>query len=112
MFAANVLVAGWVGLTSLFAPTRAQSSVFEGAYASSGVTRMVGALWTAIFILSLAGLFYPEKMNLVFLLQLIYKGTWLLVVAIPAAFKKQPYPKGITWFFLVWVILLPWVIQW
>ena len=57
-------------------------------------------------------MFFPKQMSVVFLLQLIYKGTWLLVVALPAVINHQPYPKGMALFFVVWVVILPFVIPW
>jgi hypothetical protein len=48
----------------------------------------------------------------ILVLQLIYKGTWLLVVALPAIKSQQAYPTGMAGFFLVWVLVLPLVIPW
>lgn len=112
LFSANVLVAGWISLTSMFNPAKAQLTVFEGTVEYSESIRLVGSLWFAIFVLSVIGLFNPQKMNLVFLFQFIYKGSWLLVVALPAMQAGDAYPKGMAGFFLLWVILLPFVIEW
>ena len=112
VYIANIVVAGWISLTSLFAPEKARQSVFEGTIAFSDSIRLVGALWFAIFILSILGLFFPRQMQLVLLLQVIYKGTWLLVVALPLWRQGLPYPSGMAGFFLVWVLVLPWVIDW
>ena len=108
VYLANILVAGWVSLTSLFAPERARQSVFEGTIAFSDSIRLVGALWFAIFVLSVLGLFFPKQMQLVLLFQAIYKSTWLLVVALPLWRQGLPYPSGMAGFFLVWVLVLPW----
>ena len=70
VYAANILVAGWISITSLFAPKRAVSSVFQNTVTYSEAIRLVGCLWGAIFILSVLGLFYPKKMALVLLFQL------------------------------------------
>ncbi|MGD1843037.1 MAG: hypothetical protein ACFB0B_19405 [Thermonemataceae bacterium] len=112
MYFANVIVAGWISLTSLFSPTVAQRTVFSNVFAYSEAIRLVGALWGAIFILSLVGLFYPKQMSLVLLFQLIYKSTWLLVAALPALMKGQAYPQGMAVTFLIWIIILPFVIPW
>lgn len=112
IYIANILVAGWISITSLFRPNIAQTTVFEGAVAYSEVIRLVGALWGAIFILSILGLFFPNKMSLVFLFQLIYKSSWLVLVALPAIIQSKPYPKGMAIFFVIWVIILPFVIPW
>ena len=112
IYLANVLVAGWISITSLFYPKLAQQTVFTNAFAYSEAIRLVGALWGAIFILSLLGLFFPQKMSLVLFFQLIYKSSWLLFAALPAIINKAPYPKSMALFFLVWVLVLPFAIPW
>lgn len=112
IYIANILVAGWISLTSLFFPRIALRTIFEGAVAYSEVIRLVGALWGAIFLLSTLGLFYPKQMVLVLLFQLLYKSTWLAVVALPAMVQGEPYPRAMAIFFSVWVVVLPWVIPW
>ncbi len=112
IYVANIIVAGWISISSLFFPRIAHQSVFSNKLAYSEVIRLVGALWFAIFILSIIGLFYPLKMSLILLFQLVYKSSWLIVVAIPAILNKTPYPKGMALFFLIWVIVLPFVIPW
>ena len=112
MYAANVLVAGWISINCLFFPRIAQQTVFEGSFDYSEAIRLVGALWGAIFILSVLGLFYPKPMSLVLLFQLIYKASWLLIAALPALYNGQPFPKSMTIFFVIWVLILPFVIPW
>lgn len=112
VYSANIIVAGWISLTSLFSPKKAVTSIFENSLDYSEAIRLIGTLWGAIFILSFLGLFYPKKMALVLLFQLIYKGSWLLFVALPAISSKQSYPKGMAIFFLIWCIVLPFVIPW
>jgi hypothetical protein len=112
MYLAIVLVAGWISFSCLFSLKTAHQTVFTDAFAYSESFRLVGALWFAVFALSLLGLFYPRQMALVLVFQLIYKGTWLLVAAAPAMMKGNPHPKGMTLFFLVWVVVLPFVIPW
>jgi hypothetical protein len=112
IYIANIIVAGWISISSLFFPKAAQATVFSNDFAYSEALRLVGALWFAIFILSIIGLFYPEKMSLVLLFQLIYKASWLIFAALPAMLNHQPYPKGMAVFFIVWVIVLPFVIPW
>jgi hypothetical protein len=51
-------------------------------------------------------------MSLVLLFQLIYKFSWLVFAALPAALNNQPYPKGMAITFFVWVVILPFVIPW
>ena len=51
-------------------------------------------------------------MSVVFIFQLIYKFSWLVVAALPAMLSNQPFPKQMAVFFIVWVIILPFVIPW
>ncbi len=112
VYTANVLVAGWISITSLFSPKTAQMTVFEGAFDFSEAIRLVGALWWAIFLLSILGLFFPRQMSLVLFFQLIYKSSWLLFAALPAVLNKHPYPKGMALFFVIWIAVLPFIIPW
>jgi hypothetical protein len=112
VYIANILVAGWISISSLFFPKTAHVTVFEQNFVYSEAFRLVGALWLAIFVLSILGLFFPEKMSLVLLFQLIYKSAWLIFAALPALLHQQPYPKGMAVVFLIWVIVLPFVIPW
>lgn len=112
VYIANIIVAGWISITSVFYPKRAVTNIFENTLAYSEAIRLVGVLWGAVFVLSIFGIFNPKKMALILLFQLIYKGSWLLFVAIPAILSKQPYPKGMASFFVVWCVILPFVIPW
>jgi hypothetical protein len=112
IYIANIIVAGWISITSLFFPKLSATTVFSNAYQPTEVIRLVGCLWLAITILSILGLWRPLTFSPVLLLQLIYKGTWLLIVALPAIKNNQPYPTGMALFFLVWVLVLPFVIPW
>ena len=114
VFAANVVVAGIVGALSLFLPNVAERTVFSGTATASVAMQVVGAFWLAIALLSVAGLFRPVIFAPVLLAQLLYKGSWLMVVAAPAymAGRGNEMPGGITAFFLVWVLVLPFVIPW
>ncbi|MCC7318243.1 MAG: hypothetical protein IT219_06885 [Bacteroidales bacterium] len=112
VYLANIVVAGWIGTTSLFFPKTATSAIFQNAYPTTDLMKLVGCLWLAIAILSVLGLWKPMTFSPVLLLQLIYKGAWLLVVAYPAIKNNQPYPTGMAMFFIVWVLVLPFVIPW
>jgi hypothetical protein len=112
VYIANIIVAGWIGITSLFFPKLSVATIFQNAYQQTDIIRLVGCLWLAITILSVFGLWRPLTFSPVLLLQLIYKGTWLLVVALPAIKYNQAYPSGMAAFFLVWVLVLPFVIPW
>ncbi len=112
IYIANIVVAGWISVTSLFFPKIALRSIFGNSVAYSEAIRLVGSLWGAIFVLSILGLFYPKRMALVLLFQLIYKSTWLLAVALPAILAKKPFPSAMAVFFVVWCLVLPFVIPW
>jgi hypothetical protein len=112
VYVVNIIVAGYIGITSLFFPKLSAATIFQNAYPSTDIIRLVGCLWLAIALLSVCGLWRPLTFSPVLLLQLIYKGSWLLVVAIPAIKNNQLYPSGTTAFFLVWVLVLPFVIPW
>lgn len=108
----NIIVAGWIGISSLFFPVYAAKNIFSNAYPQTEIIRLVGCLWLAIAVLSVAGIGYPVSFSPVLLLQLIYKSSWLLFVALPAIQHKQPFPEGMALFFLLWVIMLPFFIPW
>jgi hypothetical protein len=112
VYVANIIVAGWISLTAMSSPKKAAMSVFQNAYLPTDVMKLVGCLWFAIAILSVLGLWRPISFSPILLVQLIYKGTWLLLVALPAIRSNQPYPTGMAMFFLIWVIVLPFVIPW
>ncbi|MBI1222996.1 MAG: hypothetical protein GC180_10370 [Bacteroidetes bacterium] len=112
IYLANILVAGWVGVHSLFFTRHAAVYLYQGVYPASDAIKITGALWLAIALLSLFGLWLPERFAAVLLLQLIYKGGWLLFVALPGLIEKESFPVGIASFFLVWVLILPFVIPW
>lgn len=112
IYIANIIVAGWIGVSSLFYPKTAAVSIFQNTYPSSDLIRLVGCLWLAIAILSFCGLWKPITFSPVLLLQLIYKGSWLLIVAIPALRNGVSFPSGMAVFFLIWCLVLPFVIPW
>ena len=112
VYVANIIVAGWISITSIVSPKHSAVTVFQNTYQPTEVIRLVGCLWLAITILSILGLWRPISFSPILLVQLIYKGTWLLIVALPAIKNNQPYPTGMALFFLIWVLVLPFVIPW
>lgn len=112
IYIANIIVAGWISITSIFSPNKSALTVFQNAYQPTEVIRLVGCLWLAIAVLSVLGLWRPISFSPILLVQLIYKGTWLVIVALPAIKNDQPYPSGMATFFLVWVLVLPFIIPW
>ena len=112
VYIANIIVAGWISISSITSPAKAAATVFQNSYQPTEVMKLVGCLWLAIAVLSILGLWRPISFSPILLIQLIYKGTWLLVVALPAIKNNQPYPTGMALFFLIWVLVLPFVIPW
>jgi hypothetical protein len=112
VYSLNIVVAGWISITSMTSPKKAAETVFQNSYQPTEVMKLIGCLWLAITVLSILGLWRPISFSPIFLVQLIYKGTWLLIVALPAIKSNQPYPTGMALFFLVWVLVLPFVIPW
>ncbi len=108
----NIIVAGQIAISAISNPKTAAMTIFGNAYQPTEVIKLVGCLWLGIAILSILGLFKPIIFSPVLLIQLIYKGTWLLVVALPAIRNNEPYPKTMAIFFLVWIIILPFLIPW
>ncbi|MCH2197992.1 MAG: hypothetical protein MK081_04370 [Flavobacteriales bacterium] len=76
------------------------------------MSRLVGALWIAIALVSIAGAIRPVTFSTVLVIQLIYKGLWLILVALPAFNTKYPYPRALAIFFAIWVFVLPFIIPW
>lgn len=81
---------------------------------SQGWRVLVGSLWTAILVLSVLGLFAPERYVPVLLLQLVYKSIWLLVYAAPRILRREyaSIPWGITVSFTAIVAVWPFIIPW
>lgn len=108
----NILVAGQIAISALSNVKSSAFTTFGNAYQPTEVIKLVGCLWLAIAILSILGLWKPITFSPVLLLQLIYKGTWLLMVALPAFRNNIPFPKTMAIFFVVWVLILPFLIPW
>jgi hypothetical protein len=108
IYALNILVAGFVGLTALFFPTFSATIVFQNTIPPNYSQRILGCFWIAIALASVLGVFNPLKFSPVLLIQLFYKGFWLIFVALPMLFqgKIADIPRGMTCFFLVWVVTL------
>ena len=108
----NIIVAGQIAISALSNPKNSALTTFGNAYQPTEVIKLVGCLWLAIAILSILGLWKPITFSPVLLIQLIYKGTWLIVVALPAFKSDIPFPKAMALFFIAWVLILPFLIPW
>ncbi|MEM6319707.1 MAG: hypothetical protein AAF960_18695 [Bacteroidota bacterium] len=108
----NIIVAGQIAISAISSPKTAAMTTFGNAYEPTEVMKLVGCLWLSIAVLSILGLFKPILFSPVLLIQFIYKGTWLLVIALPAIRNNELYPKTMAIFFLVWVLSIPFLIPW
>jgi hypothetical protein len=84
------------------------AAVFEGKVSESdGLRLMVGSLWTAILIASVAGLIWPTFFAPVIIIQIIYKSLWLLAFVLPLFMAGQPIPVGVVGTFAIIVASYP-----
>ena len=112
IYVLNIIVAGQIAFSALSNPKNAALTTFGNAYQPTEVIKLVGCLWLAIAALSVLGIWKPVTFSPVLLLQLIYKGMWLIVVAVPAMRNDIPFPKTMAMFFVTWVLILPFIIPW
>lgn len=68
---------------------------------------LISALWGAILICSVVGLFQPRPMMAILLLQVIYKATWIILYVVPAARGGQAVPWGPAITFIPIIIIWP-----
>lgn len=111
-YIANIFVTSWIGISSLYFPRYSLRNVLSDDVEYSEAIRLIGALWSSIFVISVIGLFRPVEMSVIFLFQLVYKSLWLTRVVIPSILNKTPYPRFVAGFSLFWVIFTPLVIPW
>ena len=83
VYVANIALTGVVGSISLFATGSAPRYVFHEAYERNDSMRVIGSFWIAIGIVSLMGIFRPMKFCPILVVQIIYKGLFLIVEVIP-----------------------------
>lgn len=90
------------------------ASVFEGKIdESAGLRLLVGSLWFAILVCSVAGLAMPRLFAPLLVVQIIYKSLWLLLFVAPlvAAGRGSDVPWGISASFILIVAIYP-VLLW
>lgn len=112
IYIANIFVAGSISFQALFFTKTGGRAVFNNTTQDDSMIKLVGGFWLAITVLSILGLWRPVNFSPVLILQFIYKGTWLLVVALPAYKSNTPFASSMAVFFIVWVAILPFVIPW
>lgn len=86
------------------------TNVFEGKVEESvGLRLLVGSLWLAILVGSVAGLFLPRFFAPIILIQIFYKSLWLLAFVLPLvmAGKSDQVPWGISTTFIAIVVSYP-----
>jgi hypothetical protein len=104
-FVANIVILVPVCFSMFTGKT---SEVFNGAVdESAGLRLLVGSLWAAILVASIAGMVRPQFFAPVILIQVFYKALWLLVFVVPAIRSARPVPTGISIVFLLIVISHP-----
>jgi hypothetical protein len=111
----NIVVLIPTALTTLFGSKAVAGQVFQGKFAeSAGLRTILGSLWTAILVCSIAGLFFPMVMSPILILQVIYKSLWVIVYAVPrwCSGRSSEVPWGIAGTFLVIIFAYPWLIPW
>jgi hypothetical protein len=79
---------------------------------SAGLRLMVGSLWAAILLASIAGLAWPRFFAPVLLIQIVYKSLWLALFVVPAARRTGfgSIPAGISVTFLLIVLTYPFIL--
>ena len=111
-YAANVVILVPV-VWSMFVSGGTQG-VFEGKVADSpGLRLLVGSLWLAILLGSVAGFLAPRFFAPLLLVQVVYKATWLAAFVLPLAQREGwgAAPQGIATVFIAIVLAYP-VIFW
>jgi hypothetical protein len=111
-YVANILILVPVVHAMLLGGTTAR--VFEDRVAdSAGLRIMVGSLWAAILLASIAGLGWPQFFAPVLLIQIVYKALWLVLFVAPVARRTglTSIPFGISATFLAIVLTYP-IIFW
>ena len=78
---------------------------------SAGLRVMVGALWAAILLASIAGFAWPRFFAPVLLMQIVYKAIWLILFVVPLARRGgvAAIPVGISATFLLIVVTYPFI---
>lgn len=112
LFALNAIGAGGCGLLVLAAPERAAEWLFEGNFTPDASSRVLGCIWVALGLVSIAGLLRPVTFCPVLVIQFVYKLTWLLAIATPAFAKGEAIPPALAIIFGGWVIAVGATVPW
>jgi hypothetical protein len=111
-YVANLLILVPVALPTLLSE-RGASAVFQSKFATDTPFRvLVGCLWTGIMVASAIGLFLPQAMAGVLVVQVVYKSLFLALVIVPLLREKGlvAIPMGVSVSFLAIVLLWPFLL--
>ncbi len=87
---------------------RGAQRVFQNAVeGSQGLERLVGSLWLAILVASVAGIAMPRLFWPVLAIQIVYKSVWLLSFVVPSATAGARIPLGVATTFALIVLTWP-----
>ena len=96
----------------LVAPQLANDLIFDGGLTPDTGTRVLGCVWVALGLLSVAGLLRPVTFSPVLLVQFGYKLIWLVIVGVPALAAGETVPPVLAAIFAGWVVAVgaatPW----
>ncbi len=110
-YGANIFILIPVAYAMLFGS--GVTNVFDGRVnESAGLRLMVGSLWAAILLTSVAGLFWPRFFAPILPIQIVYKAMWLALFVMPLAQTSgwNAAPKGISITFLMIVVTYPFIL--
>jgi hypothetical protein len=108
MYLAAILGSGIAGAVVLFAPAVAMRYVFLSEVADDHVTRVLGAAWLGLGLISLVGIEDPIRYSPVLALQMVAMAAWLLFDGAPGflAGRSDRAHKIYSAVFAVWVAAL------
>ena len=105
-YLANIIILVPVVWSMFSGPS--DESIFEGTVAESlGLRLLVGSLWAAILVCSIAGMFAPYVFAPLLAVQVIYKAIWLVVFIAPLVMGGERWPVGISAVFAAIVVIYP-----
>ena len=108
-------MAGAIAHTSLFDYDLANIFPWDGTADRGEPILMTGCHWFAIAVISVFGLLYSKiNFSVVFVHQLIYKSTYLIVSVLPKLISgdTNDIPFGMSAFFFLYNFLLAFAIPW
>jgi len=112
LFALDIVGAGGPGVLMLAAPDKAADLLFAGDLAADAGTQVLGCIWVALGLLSIAGLLRPLTFSPVLLVQFAYKLIWLLAIGLPAAATGDRVSPVLTAIFAGWVAAVGFAAPW